>query len=76
MKSHVNVVNFLKLIMDTLRNVPLERRVQLMFGGFKTVKSVWMNKNALVGYAWLFVYESAHSYEEGMHVPPRLECND
>ena len=41
-----------------------------MIGGFKTVSLAWVNKIAVIGYPWLFVYESFHSYKEGMHVPP------
>ena len=43
-----------------------------MIGDFKNVNLAWVNKNAVIGYNWLFVYESSHSYEEGMLVPPRL----
>ena len=65
MQSHVNIVHFLKLV----KNIPLERWIQLVIGGFKTVSLAWVNKIAVTGYAWLFIYESAHSYKEGMYVP-------
>ena len=39
----------------------------------------WLNKITMIDYTWLFVYESARSYEEGMHAiaPPEqvLELN-
>ena len=34
---YVNIVNFLKLMRVVLKFVPLERWIQLMIGGFKTV---------------------------------------
>ena len=64
MQSHVNIVHFLNLV----KNVSLERWIQLFIGGFKTVSLAWVNKFA-TGYTWLFVYESAHGYEEGIYVP-------
>ena len=39
-----------------------------MIGGYKKVSLARVNEIAVTGYTWLFVYESAHSYEEGMHV--------
>jgi len=51
-----------------VKNIPLERWIQLMFGGFKNVNLAWVNKIAVIGYTWLFVYQNAHSYEERMHV--------
>ena len=69
---HVNIVNFLKLMLGTGKNVPLERWIQTIIGGFKTVNLPWVNKTAGIGYSWLFVNGCAHSYEEGMHVTPDL----
>ena len=43
-----------------------------MIGGFKTENLSWINKIAVIGFTWLFVYESAHSYEEGMHAPKEI----
>jgi len=43
-----------------------------MIGGFTTVSLAWVNKIAVIGYPWLFVFESDKSYEEGMHVPTGL----
>ena len=40
-----------------LELVPLERWTQLMIGGLKTVNLAWVNKNAMIGYTWIFVYE-------------------
>ena len=40
-----------------------------MSGGFKTVSLAWINKIVVIGYTWIIVYEIAHSYEKGMHVP-------
>ena len=44
-----------------------------MSGGFKTVSLEWANKIAVIGYACLFVYEIAQSYEARVHVPPTRE---
>ena len=43
-----------------------------MIGCFKTVNLVWVNKNAVIGYAWRLVYQRANCHEEHMHVPPTL----
>ena len=56
MQLYVNVVHFLNLMLAVLKHVPLERWTQFMIGGFKTVKLAWVNKIALNGYTWLFVY--------------------
>ena len=69
MQLHVNIVHFLKLIRAVIKHVPLQRWIQLMFGGFKTVNFSWVNK-IMIGYTWLFVYESAHKYEGQMNVAP------
>ena len=37
-------------------NVSLERWIQHISGGFKTVNLSWVNKIAVIGYTWLFVY--------------------
>ena len=58
--------NFLKLMRAALKHVPLKCRFHLMIGGFKTVNWAWVNKNAMIGYTWLFVYESACRYEGRM----------
>ena len=50
---------FLKLMRAVLKHVPLERFIQLMIGGLKTVNLAWVNKTAVIGYTRLFVYESA-----------------
>ena len=55
-----------------LKYVPLERGIQLMIGPFKTVNLTWVNKNALIGYTWLFVYESARRYKERMNAAPAV----
>ena len=47
-----------------VKNVPLERWIQLMTGGFTTVNLSWVNKIAVIGYTRLYVYQIAHSYEE------------
>ena len=39
-----------------------------MIGGVRTINLTWVNKITVIGYTWLFVYESAHSYEEKIHV--------
>ena len=41
-----------------------------MIAGIKTANLERVNKNDVIGYTWLFVYESIHSYVEGKHVPP------
>ena len=66
MQLYVNIVHFLKLMRVVLKNVPLERWNQLMIGDFKTVNLAWVNKVAMIGYPWLFVYEIACRYEERM----------
>ena len=53
---------FLKPERAVLKHLPLERWIQLMIGGFKTVSFAWVNKGALIGYTWLSVYESARRY--------------
>ena len=35
----------------------------------------WVNKVAMFGYTWLFVYESARRYEGRMNVAPGLGQN-
>ena len=50
-----------------LKNVPLERWIQHKIGGLKTVSLAWVNKIAVVGCTWLFVYESALTYEEPLN---------
>ena len=40
-----------------IKNVPLERWIQLMIGSFKTVNLAWMNKISVISYTLLFVYE-------------------
>ena len=44
-----------------------------MTGGFKTVNFAWVNKTAMIGYTWLFVYESARRYEERMNAAPGFQ---
>ena len=46
-----------------MKHVPLERCIQLMIGGFKTVNLARVNKTVLIGYTCLFVYQRARSYE-------------
>ena len=43
-----------------------------MIGGFNTVILAWVNKNALFGYTWLFVYQRPRSYEGLMNGGPIL----
>ena len=38
-----------------------------MTGGLKTGNLAWVNKVAVIGFTWLFVYERAHSYEGRMN---------
>ena len=52
-----------------MKNVPLEHWIQFMGGGFKNLNFAWINKNAVIGYTWLFVYQRTHSFEEEIHVP-------
>ena len=58
---------FLKLMRVVLKHVPLERWIQHMIGGLKTVNLAWVNKIAVIGCTWLFVYESALTYEGRMN---------
>ena len=37
-----------------LKIVPLERWIQFMIDGFKTVSLAWVNKIAVIGYTWPF----------------------
>ena len=41
-----------------------------MIDGFKTVSLAWVNKIAMIGYTWLFVYESARRYKGRMNAAP------
>ena len=52
MQLYVNKVHFLKLMRAVLKHFPLERWIQLMIGGFKTVNLAWVNKIAVIGYTW------------------------
>ena len=54
-----------------VKNVPLEHWIQLMIGGFKTLNLAWVNKIAVNGYTWLFVYKSAGRYEGRMNAAPK-----
>ena len=63
LQLYVQIVNFLKFMRGVLKHVPLERWIQHMIDGFKTVSLAWVNKIAMIGYTWLFVYESAVRYE-------------
>ena len=58
---------FLKLMRVVLKHVPLEHWIQQMIGGLKTVSLAWVNKIAVSGCTWLFVYESALTYEGRMN---------
>ena len=73
MQLYVNIVHFLKLMRVVLKHVPLERWIQLMIGGFKTVNLAWVNKIAMIGYTWLFVYESLRRYEGRMNAAPFVQ---
>ena len=53
-----------------LKLVPLERWIQLMIGGFKTVSLAWVNKITIIGYIWLYVYESTRRCEGRMNAAP------
>ena len=53
-----------------LKHVPLERWIQPMTGGFKTVNLAWVNKAPMIGYTWLFVYENIRKYEGRMNAAP------
>ena len=50
-----------------VKKIPLERWIQPMIGGLKTVSLTWVNKNVVLGYTWLFVYQRARSYEVRMN---------
>ena len=63
---------FPKLMRAVLKHVPLESWIQLMIGGLKTVNLAWVNKIAVIGCTWLFVYESSVTYEGRMNVAPAL----
>ena len=41
-----------------------------MTGGLKTVNLAWVNKIAVIDCTWLFVYESALTYEVGRNAAP------
>ena len=66
MQLHVNIVHFLKLTRAVLKHVPLERWIQLMIGGFKTVNLAWVNKIVMMIYTWFFAYESVRRYKGRM----------
>ena len=70
MQLCVNIVHFLKLMRVVLKQVPLERWILLMIGGFKPVSLVWVNKVAMIGYTWLFVYDSLRRYEGRINAAP------
>ena len=61
---------FLKLMREVLKHVPFECCIQLMIGGLKTVNLAWVNKNAMIGYTWLFAYDSARRYRGWMNAAP------
>ena len=63
MQLYVNIVHFLKLMQAVLKHVPLERWIQLLIGGFKTINLAWVNKFAMSSYTWRFVYESPRRYD-------------
>ena len=65
---------FLKLMRAVLKHVPLERWSQLMNGGLKTVNLARVNKIAVIGCTWLFVYESPLTYEGRMNAVPSLDA--
>ena len=72
MQLYVSIVHFLKLMRAVLEHVPLERWIELMTGGFKTVSSAWVNKFDMIGYTRLFVHESARRYKGLMNAAPVL----
>ena len=41
-----------------------------MIGCFKTVSFAWVNKIAVIGFTWLFVYQKARSHEGRMNAGP------
>ena len=57
-----------------LKNVLLEPCIQLMTCGLKTVNLAWLNKIAVIACTWLFVYESASSYEGRMNAAQDIAC--
>ena len=61
---------FLKLMWAVLKHVPLERWIQHVIGGLKTVNLAWVNKFAVIGCTWLSVYESALTYKGRMNAAP------
>ena len=54
-----------------VKNVPLERWIQLMIGSFKK-----LNEIVVFGYTCLFVCLRAHNYDEGMHVLAGLHAEN
>ena len=76
MHLYVNIVQFSKLMSAVLKHVPLERWIQLMIGGFKTVNLAYVNKISMTGYTWLFVYESARRYEARMIAAHGVVCKN
>ena len=67
LQFYENIVHFLKLMRVVIKHVSLERWIQLMVGGFKTVSLAWVNKVAIICCTWLFVYESLRRYERRMN---------
>ena len=51
-----------------VKNVPFECWIRRASGGLKNVNLAGRSKIVVIGYTRLFVYQRAHSYEEGMHV--------
>ena len=63
---------FLKLMRVVLQHVPLERWIQHMIGDLKTGNLSGVNKISVIGCTWLFVCESALTYEGQMNGAPGL----
>ena len=58
-----------------LKHVPLKRWIQLMIDGFETVDLAWVNQTAMIGYTWLFVYESTRRYVGRMNAGPDYDTH-
>ena len=69
-QSRANLVLFSKVHGTTLKNVLLERSIQLIIGCLKTVNLTWVNKIAVIECTRLFAYERVRSYEGQMNAAP------
>ena len=72
LQTRANIVLFLNLMAPPIKNVLIERCIQLMIGDLKNVNLAWVNNITVIGCTWLFVYEIARSYEGRMNAAPNL----